>query len=518
MRKFRILLSILFVFTISLSVKAQETNSNLDSLDAYFLRSMQDWSVPGMAIGIIKGDSVIFAKGYGLRNMKKKDAVDIQTVFPIASNTKAFTAAALAILVDADKLSWDTKVVEILPYFQMYDDYVTAHFTIADMLSHRSGLKTFSGDLLWYGSDYSREDIVKKLPLLKPKYDFRTSFGYSNIMYIAASEVIEKVSGQSYNEFIKSHFFEPLGMKNSYLSISELEELENVCTPHNKINDDVFPIELMNWDNIGGAGNINSNVEDMTKWLQLQLNRGQWNDSSIFSMAQSVEMWTSYTNFKVSPGYQRRWPSTHFRSYGLGWSLKDYHHKLIVSHSGGYDGVITYTCLVPEENLGFVILTNSNSSLYNALSYRILDHFLSQDTIDWSSLYLPFQQKGDKRKVIVAKEDAEKPSLKLKNYEGLYKSELYGNALITVKGKKMKVQLLRTKMWEGTITTYAADTFLLEFKNVPALPQGFIRFALDDKKENISSFVIDVPNPDFDFTEFEFIKMDWIEIPKEETK
>lgn len=511
----RIIFSLIFVVLTICQLNAQNWSSNLDSLDAYFAKSRVQWDVPGLAVGIVKGDSLIFAKGYGFSNIAKKQAVTPQTIFPIASNTKAFTAASIAILVDEGKLSWDTKVVEILPYFQLYNPYVTANFTIADMLSHRSGYKTFSGDLLWYGTDYNREAIVKKLPLLKPEYDFRTTFGYSNIMYIAAGEVIAKVSGMTYEEFLTTHFFKPLGMTRTYTSIDDLKKVDNVCTPYNKINDDVVPIELLNWDNIGGAGIINSDIIDMSKWVKLQLNSGIWNGDTIFSPQQATEMRTPHTNFKVRESAKKYWPSTHFKAYGLGWSLEDYHGKLVVSHSGGYDGVITYTCLIPEENLGFVILTNSNNSLFNPLSYRILDNFLAKDTIDWASFFLPYQQRSDNKTPIVIPQNPIKPSFKLKDYEGLYKSELYGNASITVKGNKMKVNLLHTLIWEGKITNYNADTFIVEFTKVPSLPQGFITFTIDKNTNKIKSFVIDVPNPDFDFTEFTFNKLDWIEMPEE---
>ncbi len=496
----------LLLLTISHFAYSQNHIINFDSLDSYFNRSMKNWTVPGLAVGIIKDDSLIYAKGFGKRNIDKKEKVDTKTIFPIASNTKAFTVAAIAILVDEGKLSWDTKVRDILPYFQMYDSFVTKHFTIADLLSHRSGLKTFSGDLLWYGTDYSREAVIKKLPLLKPKYEFRTTFGYSNIMYIAAGEIIAKVSGIPYEQFIKERILIPLGMKHTYTSISDLKELDDVCSAHNKVNGKVFPIEFLNWDNIGGAGILNSNIEDMSKWLRLQLNDGIWNDDTIFSPQQANVMRTPHTNFNVSKGYRRIWPSTHFRAYGFGWGVSDYHGKKIISHSGGYDGVITYTCFVPEANLGFVILTNSNSSLYNALSYKILDYFLSDDSTDWSEFLLPYQQQGEKRDVIVTKDNAKAPSLELKNYEGLYKSQLYGNALVSVKGKKMSVQLLHTKVWDGTINTYNADTFIVEFKKEPSLPQGFIEF--DVENDSVKSFIIDIPNPDFDFTEFNFQKID----------
>ena len=511
--KFHNLLIISYFILYSILATAQVRDANIDNLNKYFAQSIEDWQVPGMAIGIIKGDSLIFSKGYGLRNIKKNKAVTPQTIFPVASNTKAFTAASIAILVDQGKLSWDTKVNSILPYFHLYNTYVTDHFTIEDLLSHRSGLKTFSGDLLWYGSSYSREQVVRHAALLQPEYEFRTTFGYSNIMYIAAGEIIAKISGISYEEFLKKHFFDKLGMTSSYTSIKDLEELDNVCTAYNVINNKTIAIDLLNWDNIGGAGIINSNIEDMSKWIMLQLNKGTYNSKEIFSRQQSIKMLTPATNFAVSEGYNKMWPSTHFRSYGMGWSLMDYHGYKVVSHSGGYDGVITYTCFVPDANIGFVILTNSTSSLYHAISYKILDAFLSDDNKDWSKLFLPYQLKDYKKEPIAAKENASKPSLKLKQYTGIYKSELYGNAMVKKKGKKLYVNLLRTKLWEGNAITYDADTFIIEFKAVPSLPQGKIAFKVKDGKAK--SFKINIPNPDFHFDEFIFKKIDWIEIPED---
>ena len=497
-------LGILLFLFIGFSSMAQI--ARLDSLDAYFQRSLEMWEVPGMAIAIVKDDSLIFAKGYGVKNIKnKKDKVDANTLFPIASNTKAFTAAALARLVDEGKLSWETKVVEILPYFTLYDPYVTAHFTILDLLSHRSGLVTFSGDLLWYGSTYSREEVVKKLPYLKQKYEFRTQFGYSNIMYIAAGEIIGKLSGKPWEDYIRDEFLVPLKMKNSLTSISQLDKTANVVSPHNKVNDDVFPIEFMNWDNISGAGALISNITDMSYWLRMQLHEGTYKNHQYFSATQDLIMKTPHINHSVSKDYQRYWPSTHFKSYGLGWGLSDVHGRKVIAHSGGYDGIISYSCIVPEENLGFVILTNSNSSLYSSILNRILDAFLAKDTTDWNKLYLPYQQRSDVHEAIVVNEDAAKPNLELVKYTGIYSDEAYGNVMISIKRGKLVLRMLHTPIFTGTVTKFDADTMIVEFKKVPALPQGKIYFSLSSS--DVEYMIIDVPNPDFDFTEFKFMKM-----------
>ena len=507
--KNRVIGVLLFLFITSNSFSQ---TARLDSLDAYFQRSLELWQVPGMAIAIVKDDSLIFAKGYGVKNIKnKKDKVDANTLFPIASNTKAFTAAALARLVDEGKLTWETKVVEILPYFTLYDPYVTAHFTILDLLSHRSGLVTFSGDLLWYGTTFSREEVVKKLPYLKQKYEFRTHFGYSNIMYIAAGEIIGKLSGKPWEQYIQDEFLTPLAMQNTLTSITQLDKKSNVVSPHNKVNDDVFPIEFMNWDNISGAGALISSVTDMSYWLRMQLHEGTYKGHQYFSPKQDLMMKSPKTNHMVSKGYQRYWPSTHFRSYGLGWGLSDMHGRKIIAHSGGYDGIITYSCLVPEENLGFVILTNSNSSLYAAMQNRILDAFLAKDTTDWNKLYLPNQQRSDKHVAIVVDENAAQPSLELEKYSGIYSDKAYGNVMISIKKGKLKLKMLHTEVFHSDITPFAADTMLIEFKDVPSLPQGKVYFHISDN--DVEYMIIDVPNPDFDFTEFKFEKMKGTENP-----
>ncbi|RUA26450.1 MAG: serine hydrolase [Bacteroidetes bacterium] len=508
--KYRFIGVLIFLFVTSVSF-AQ--TARLDSLDAYFQRSLALWDVPGMAIAIVKDDSLVFAKGYGVKNIeKKRQKVDANTLFPIASNTKAFTAAALARLVDQGKLTWDTKVVDILPYFNLYDPYVTAHFTIVDLLSHRSGLETFSGDLIWYGTTYSREEVVRKLGYLKQKYEFRTHFGYSNIMYIAAGEIIKKLTGKPWEQYIQEEFLNPLGMKQTLTSIKQLTKKSNVTKPHNKVNDEVFPIEFMNWDNISGAGALISNVTDMSYWLRMQLHEGAYKGHTYFSPEQNLMMKSPHINHVVSKGYRHYWPSTHFRAYGMGWGLNDYHGREIISHSGGYDGIISFSCLVPEENLGFVILTNSNSSLYNSLKNRILDAFLAKDTIDWNQLLLPYQQKNDRRVPIAIRPDATKPSLDLVKYTGIFSDPIYGNVMVSMEDDKLKLQMLRTALFSSDLSPFDGDTMIVEFKKVPSLPQGKVFFYTKDK--DVEYLIIDVPNPDFDFTEFKFMKMKGTDNPK----
>jgi len=347
-----ILRTALFCITIIILIAGNDASAQkssekkkLDELAAYYDNARQDWEVPGLAVAIVKNGEIIFAKGFGVTDINTQKPVDSKTMFPIASNTKAFTSAALAILVDHGKIEWNDKVVEYLPWFKLYDPYVSENMTIRDLLTHRSGLATFSGDLLWYGTKYTRKEVVKRARFLKPAYGFRENFGYSNIMYLAAGEIIPAVTGQSWEEFVHEKFFEPLQMQRTITTTNDLAKFDNVATPHTDFRDEVITIDYLNWDNVAPAGAIISSVEDISKWLMLQLNRGIWHDDTIFTPRRSHEMWSQNTVLGVSGFSERTWPSTFFKSYGLGWSLSNYLGHKIVGHSGGYDGMISYTCM-----------------------------------------------------------------------------------------------------------------------------------------------------------------------------
>jgi len=243
-------------------------------LDALFAKAIVDYNVPGMAVAIIKDGNVLLSKGYGVKNSLGKAPVDDKTLFAIASNSKAFTAAALAILVDEGKIKWSDKVRAYLPYFEMYSPYVSQEMTIRDLLTHRTGLATFSGDLIWYGSSHSREEVIRRAKYLQPVCGFREAFGYSNIMYLAAGQIIEKVSGITWDDFIKEKIFMPLGMTESNSSINHFKKGANLAIPHNEIDGKNVPIKYINWDNINAAGSINSSVSELTQWMKLQLGKG----------------------------------------------------------------------------------------------------------------------------------------------------------------------------------------------------------------------------------------------------
>lgn len=502
--------SFLFIFLLcSAAVSGQ--SRKISELDKYFAEALKKWEVPGMAIGIVNDGQVVLLKGYGVREAGKDDPVDANTLFAVASNTKSFTATALGMLVDEGRIAWDDPVTNYLPWFRLYDPYVTLNVTIRDLLSHRTGLATFSGDLIWYGSTHSREEVVRRAAGLKQANGFRAAYGYSNIMYLTAGLIIEKVSGMSWDDFINQRIFQPLGMNNSNTSITKLDMKGNTSAPHNDADGKVMAINYINWDNIAPAGSINSSAADMLKWIGFQLDKGKKDGRSLVSERTLNEIWSPQMVQKVSPFSEKNFPSTHFRSYGLGWGLMDYHGKKVISHSGGYDGFISYSGFVPEAGLGFVILTNKNSSLYLPLFYRILDTFLSDGKTDWSTLFYDLSEKNREAEKKKEQDEAAgritgtSPTLPLEAYCGTYVSEIYGEADVIIRNHQLYLRFKHTPIFHSQLGHWQFNTFTLKFPDVPSLPQGKVAFILNEQNKP-ERMLIDVPNPDFDFKELDFIR------------
>lgn len=492
------------------SVATAQQSRQIDSLKQYLEEARIKWQVPALAVGIIHNDSIVLLNGFGEREIGTGKTVDGNTVFAVASNTKAFTATAMGMLVDEGKLDWDDPVTQYLPWFKLYHPYVTENLTIRDLLSHRSGLATFSGDLIWYGSNHSRDEILRRARFLKPKHGFRAEFGYSNILYLAAGQIIEKVSGISWDDFLKQRIFDPLGMDHTNTSTLSLDLKGNTAIPHNDVDDEVVAISYLNWDNIGPAGSINSSASDMLKWIRLQLNDGKLNDEQLVSSKALREMRTPQTIQNVSQFSEKLWPSTHFKSYGMGWGVMDYHGKKIISHSGGYDGMISYSGFVPETKLGFVILTNKNSSLYYPLMFKILDTFLSSDDFDWSNYFFELNQKNLEAVAKAAAKDSAvtkttSPTLSLEKYCGTYSSPMYGEVTIEMAEGGLYLKFAHTPIFHTPLEHLEYNTFKIKFADVPSLPSGKVAFIVGMGDE-VEQLKIDVPNPDFDFTELELKK------------
>lgn len=504
MKHISLLLSaLLLVGSLSAQKKSKAPlAAELAEFETLINQGLAKYNVPGAAVAVVYNNEVIFAKGFGVRNTKTNEPVTANSLFAIASNSKAFTSAALAICVDRGLVKWDDKVSELLPYFKLYDPWVTEHLTVRDLLCHRQGFETFAGDLIWYGTTYNREEIVKRWRYVEPKYEFRTTYGYSNIAFLTAGLIVEKVSGKSWDEFVKSEILSPLGMNRTNTSIRDFKAGDDIASPHNTVKGKNIPIDYVNWDNIGPAGSINSCVNELANWMRLQLNTGTWNSKKYWDAKRTYEMW-EYNIIKPVSSWQREhMPTRLVNGYGLGWELMDYAGHKIVSHGGGYDGMISKTVLVPDMNLGFVILTNSNNSLPSALGFAGLDIFLKPEhREDFITLFAPEaeEEKLESPARILPDEVANQ-------FVGRYHSDMYGDVVVTKSDNKLLIDFEPTALFKGNLYWEGGSLFELTWSTQMMLPKGTAFFVVNAKNE-VEELKINVENPDFDFTELKLKKV-----------
>lgn len=493
-------ISLLILF-ISASSLAQV---NINKIDEYLEKTQKEWNVPGMTVGIVKDGKLVFSKGYGVKEIGKDNKPDGNTLYAVASNSKAFTASAIALLVQQGKLDWDDKVKDYLPYFQLYDEYVTENATIRDILSHRIGLGTFSGDVIWYRSELTAEEILKRVQYLDPAFEFRAGYGYSNVMYTAAGEVIKSVSGKSWDEFIKENFLDPLQMNRSITSINKLKETNNFATPHALINGKNIPIEWTNWDAVGPMGGLISSVNDMAQWVIFNLRNGIWEGDTILSERSRNLLWTPHNNYVVDHTDDDF--ATHFRGYGLGWGLSDYHGHLKAGHSGGYDGMITYVQMIPDQNMGVIVLTNGMKSPIVAAANYVIDAYLGLPEKDYSAEMLARWEKRQEHDTRIenrknARVMNTKPSLPLESYTGTYHADIYGDITISQSKDNLQISFEHTPDFEATLTHWHYDIWKINWRKPLAwFSFGTIKFQLDHQL-NVEGFTFDIPNDDIWFYE-----------------
>ncbi len=488
---------ILFFF-ISANLFAQQ--DRLEKIDSYIKQAMNEWKMPGFAVAIVKNDSVIFSKGYGVRNIEKNEPVDENTNFMIASCSKAFTTASIARLVDQGKLKWDDPVIKYLPYFHMFDPWVTKEMTIRDLVTHRSGLATFSGDILWLGSTYDKDEVIHRSQYLKPTTSFRSRYGYQNIMFSVAGEVIKAVSDTNWHSYVKHNFFEPLGMERSNTSIKEMKEKGNNAWPHRTKDGNVVPhSDYYSIETVAPAGAINSNVIDMAQWIRLQLNKGKYGDTRIFSERQSNEMWSNNMFLGNS-------------NYGLGWFIAYNNGKRVLNHGGGMPGMISDVTIIPEEKFGMVILSNYETGMVNAIRNYIMDIMMNVEPKDYNKTSLEsfkrrlenFEKENKRREEVRVKNT--RPSLPLEKYCGIYEDKMYGKAEVSLKDGKLFLQFIPSPTFRGELKHYHFDQFYVDWED-EFLTRGWIKFDMNFNGE-IKQFAIEVPNsPDFIFTELLFEKL-----------
>ncbi len=448
--------------------------------DAYVTKALETWKVPGASVAIVRNDSVIYAKGYGVRQVGTNQTVDDRTIFAIGSSSKAFTAAAVAMLADDKKLTLDGKASGYYPGFQLADPYASRELSVRDLLSHRSGLAR--GELVWYGSGYDRDEIVRRVRFLQPTWSFRSQFGYQNIMYVTAGQIVAKLGGATWDDFVRDRILVPLNMTSSTTSIRQNTGRPNLASPHADVEGQIKPVEWRNIDNAGAAGSINSNAVDMAQWLRLQLGKGMYSGKRLISERMIDEMHTPHTVIPIDTGARRANPYTHLQSYGLGWFLQDYRGRYVVQHGGNVDGMTALVGMMPEENMGIVILTNMNGTgLPTTLMNRAFDLQLGATPEDWSAKAFT-RTEAARARAKVAQDRATatrvkdtKPSLPIAKYAGTYVDSLHGE--IVVRDSSSTLTLQFGPNWRGTLEHWHFDTFRTRF-GTPVLGAIPVQFRL----------------------------------------
>jgi len=504
----KLLVAPLLIFLFCAPVPAQ---TGLPSdLDSYVARVLKTFEVPGLSIAIVKDGKTVLAKGYGVRKLGASTPVDENTLFGIGSNTKAFTTAALASLVDAGKISWDDPVYQRLPGFQMYDPYVSHEMTIRDLLTHRSGMGLGEGDLLfWPHTTYTRDEIIYRLRFMKPASSFRSHYAYDNLLYMTAGQIIPAVTGKSWDDYVREQIFAPLGMATTNVSTDAFKPGDDYAFPHSKVDGKLQAVPFQNLGNVGPAGSINSSAAEMAKWITLQLNRGKFpsSDNRLFSERQSRELWSPQT---ILPIGERSGPLAPLRAtfadYGLGWALRDYHGRKLIGHTGGVLGFVSRVMLVPEENLGVVILTNAEEGgAFDSILYHVLDHYFALPPTDWIAAFKASDEADEKEAAeIIQKQNAgraadSKPSLALDKYAGVYTDPWYGPITIRMANDKLIFAMDHTPSAVADLQHWQYDTFKAHWRD-RTIEDAFVTFALKpDGRIDHFTMVAVSPLADFSF-------------------
>jgi CubicO group peptidase (beta-lactamase class C family) len=424
--KFKLtLLLVVFIFF------QKNTNAQTDALkglDATIEQVIKDWNVPGVAVGIVQDGKIIYTKGFGKRNVADNLSVDENTLFAIGSCTKAFTAATAAIAVDESTLALDKPIKNYFPTFKMYDEYVGQHITLRDLLSHRSGLPRH--DLVWYGSDKSRKQLIEAIEHLEPTADFRTTWQYQNLMYMTAGHLVGQQNNMTWEAYTQSRLLKPLGMNTTNFSVEAIQKSKNYALPYNVKKEEVIAIPFRNINAIGPAGSINSSAKEMANWLLFQLNKGVFDGKKIISES----------NFKQM--HQPQMPMSgdidsdeiFYRSYGMGWMLTSYRGHFRSEHGGNIDGFSANVGLLPRDNIGVVVLTNMNGTPVPSIIRNIVfDKLLGLEAIDWNARLLKNKNKSkdlekelDESQSDPLQKKNTSPSHSVADYVGEYVHPAYG--------------------------------------------------------------------------------------------
>jgi len=505
MKKF--ISTLLFILISNLTVFAQDIPLFItDSLDIYVNRGLERWQIPGAAVLVVKDGKILVAKGYGVKELGTNDKVNENTLFMIGSNTKAFTGTALALLENDDKLKLDDKVIKYLPDFKMKDPWITKELNIVDLVTHRMGLQTFQGDFMYWASDLTADEVIEKFGMLTPKYDFRTKYGYTNAGYAVAGKIIEKVSGLKWEDYLKEKIFLPLDMSRTTALSTDFTKSENIAKPHTFVDGKMAVLPFENIDNLAPCGSIGSSINELSHWLIAQLDSGKYqgNVEIPFKVLQLTRQPQS-----IQGKVRHPFNEGHYNLYGLGWGLMDYEETEIISHTGGVNGFVTSVTLLPEENLGIVVLTNNDQNgFFQMLKWEIIDAYLglpyrNYDDFAFSRALKQIQERDEQR---TAWRDSValniKPKIELTEFAGRYEHEVYGYADLSLKDNYLEMKLQHHSKIIGKLEYIGNNRFLCTYSDPT---YGIKVFPFEIENGKVVSFDLFVD--DFiDYLPYKFVK------------
>ncbi len=466
-----------FLLIAATTALAQASAQSIDraKIDAAVQRSMKEWGVPGCAIAIVRGNDVLLTAGYGVKENGKPDRVDPTTIFAIGSMTKAFTTAAMSILVDEGKMNWDDPVRKYIEFFHLQDPLADEMVTLRDLVCHRTGLAR--NDMLWYNSPLSSEDIIRRIAFLKPTKPFRSAWQYNNLMFLTAGYAVSKVAGTSWQNFVQARIFDPLGMKTADFTTDVVQQAADHASPHRKTGGKTNVVSWRNLDNIAPAGSINADVAEMANWARLQLNNGEFGGKRIISARNMTEMHTPQMAMRPED-WGREWnPETHQISYGMAWELHDYRGLHLVSHGGAIDGFRSNITLLPDQKLAFVVLSNlDQENMPEALRFSLIDAVLGLQPRDWDPILIEhFRLEADRateaaKKRAAARRMDTKPSRELEAYAGEYFDPGYGTSTVSFVQGELRIAWSNFK---EPLEHFQFDTFDVKGGNLRSSPVQF---------------------------------------------
>jgi CubicO group peptidase (beta-lactamase class C family) len=444
-----------------------------DSLDQYIERGMQMWRVPGMAVAIIKNGKIVYMKGHGRRWEWGREKVDENTLFMIGSCTKAFTSTALAMLQHENKLKLDDKVTRWMPQFKLYDAAATEQVTIRDLLCHRLGLETFQGDFTHWDSNLSKTEIMGLLAKHRPKYPFRTTWGYCNAGYLTAGELIPTITGKSWDDFIQERLLIPLNMKRTFTHCDSIIKNANAAFGHTIQESRLDSLNYPQIDNFGSAASMSASISDMSRWVTMLLDSGRLEGKQIVPNAVLQETWQPQT---IMNKKKNKFVNQNYQLYGLGWVMEDYNGKEMISHTGGVDGFLTSVVLVPSEKLGIVVLTNQdNQNLFHLLKNEITDYYMGLPFRDYN--YLQYDKYAiaekattdaimkERLKCAAAMKTQQPSALKFEDYTGVYTHDIYGEVTIRRVNDRLKMYFSKHPNLMGHLESQGNHQFLCFYSN-----------------------------------------------------